>query len=133
MCNDLSIMMEAVRSLARRLGAGVKSGPPSPDQYVRVCAYGEIAVGEIRRVEGLPVVLCRVPGGCTLSHDLPARGRQLVKGRLVDGCLECPLHGARFALEDGAVRRGPARRRLPATTSRSATASSTCPGCPAGH
>lgn len=99
--------------MARRLGAGVKSGPPPPDRYVRVCAEDELAVGEVRRVEGLPVVLCRGSRRLyALALICPHAGARLLKGRLVDGCLECPLHGARFALEDGAVRRGPARRRL---------------------
>jgi nitrite reductase/ring-hydroxylating ferredoxin subunit len=35
------------------------------------------------------------------------RGGALHEGRLVDGCIECPLHGSRFALDDGSVRRGP--------------------------
>jgi nitrite reductase/ring-hydroxylating ferredoxin subunit len=82
--------------------------------FVRVCEYGEIAPGEIRRVPGLPVVLCRDGGrlyavGWLCTHA----AARLVKGRLVDECLECPLHGARFALDGGAVRRGPARRGLP--------------------
>jgi nitrite reductase/ring-hydroxylating ferredoxin subunit len=103
-------MMKAVRSLARRLGVSAQSS----DRYVRACAYGEIAAGEIRRVDGLPVVLCHAAGELyALAMSCPHAGAQLVKGRLVDGCLECPLHGARFAVEDGAVRRGPARRRLP--------------------
>jgi nitrite reductase/ring-hydroxylating ferredoxin subunit/uncharacterized membrane protein len=36
------------------------------------------------------------------------RGGPLHEGAVVDGCLECPWHGARFDLESGAVRRGPA-------------------------
>jgi nitrite reductase/ring-hydroxylating ferredoxin subunit/uncharacterized membrane protein len=35
-------------------------------------------------------------------------GGPLDKGKLVDGCVECPWHGSRFSLEDGHVRRGPA-------------------------
>jgi nitrite reductase/ring-hydroxylating ferredoxin subunit len=82
--------------------------------FVRACEYGEIAPGEIRRVPGLPVVLCRDGGrlyavGWLCTHA----AARLVKGRLVDDCLECPLHGARFALDGGEVRRGPARRGLP--------------------
>ena len=36
------------------------------------------------------------------------RGGPLHDGSVVDGCIECPWHGARFDLESGAVRRGPA-------------------------
>jgi nitrite reductase/ring-hydroxylating ferredoxin subunit len=36
------------------------------------------------------------------------RGGPLPDGELVDGCIQCPLHGSRFRLEDGSVERGPA-------------------------
>ena len=62
---------------------------------------------------GLPIVVCRdgdtihaLGGVCTHSWAL------LSGGAVVDGCLRCPLHGALFALATGAVRRGPADRRL---------------------
>jgi nitrite reductase/ring-hydroxylating ferredoxin subunit/uncharacterized membrane protein len=35
-------------------------------------------------------------------------GGPLAEGTVVDGCLQCPWHGSRFALSDGHVRRGPA-------------------------
>ena len=80
---------------------------------MRVCAYGEIAPGEIRRVEGLPIVVCRSGAGLyAVSWICPHGSARLTKGRLVDECLECPLHGARFGLAGGEVRNGPARRGL---------------------
>lgn len=83
-------------------------------EYVRVCAYGEIAPGEIKRVEGLPAVLCRVGDRLyAVSWVCTHAAARLAMGRLLDDCLECPLHGALFGLAEGEVRRGPARRRLP--------------------
>jgi nitrite reductase/ring-hydroxylating ferredoxin subunit/uncharacterized membrane protein len=35
-------------------------------------------------------------------------GGPLPKGKLVDGCIQCPWHGSRFRLDDGHVVRGPA-------------------------
>ena len=35
-------------------------------------------------------------------------GGPLAEGKVVDGCLECPWHGSRFALTNGFARRGPA-------------------------
>ena len=91
--------------------AGTESGRPG--QLVRVCAESELGQGEIRRVAGQPIVVCRdgdtihaLGAVCTHSWAL-LRG-----GAVVDGCLRCPLHGAKFALATGAVRRGPAGRRL---------------------
>jgi 3-phenylpropionate/trans-cinnamate dioxygenase ferredoxin subunit len=91
-----------------------RRGAPALDtDFVPVCAFGEVTEGEIRPVPGLQALLCRV--GETLyavESACPHAGALLEKGRLVEGCLECPLHGARFALERGTIRRGPARRGL---------------------
>jgi len=38
---------------------------------------------------------------CTHQYAL------LSDGYVEDGCVECPLHGSRFRLEDGSVERGP--------------------------
>ncbi|MDN3351431.1 Rieske 2Fe-2S domain-containing protein [Actinomadura sp. DC4] len=89
----------------RREGAGL----------VRVCAEGEIADGEIRAIEGLPAVLCRTGDDLyALGLRCPHSGALLSKGKIVGDCLECPLHGGRFALGGGAVRSGPPRRGVPA-------------------
>jgi nitrite reductase/ring-hydroxylating ferredoxin subunit len=81
---------------------------------VLVCADGDLADGEIRRVDGLPVVLCRSRGALyALGLRCPHAGALLAKGAIVDDCLECPLHGGRFALDGGAVRGGPPRHGVP--------------------
>jgi nitrite reductase/ring-hydroxylating ferredoxin subunit len=82
---------------------------------VRVCADGDLADGEIRRLEEPPAVLCRAGGRLyALGLHCPHAGALLSKGRIVEGCLECPLHGGRFALDGGGVRSGPARHGVPA-------------------
>ncbi len=55
--------------------------------------------------------LVLVRRGDTISalHDTCAHaGGPLSQGQIVDGCIECPWHGSRYRLEDGALRRGPA-------------------------
>jgi nitrite reductase/ring-hydroxylating ferredoxin subunit len=82
---------------------------------VRVCADGELADGEIRRVDGLLAIVCNAGGRLyALGLVCPHAGARLSAGTIVGDCVECPLHGARFALGDGAVRRGPAGHGLPA-------------------
>lgn len=82
---------------------------------VRVCADGELTDGQIRRVDGLPAVLCRSGGRLyALGLHCPHAGALLVNGTIVGDCLECPLHGGRYALDGGAVRSGPARHGVPA-------------------
>jgi nitrite reductase/ring-hydroxylating ferredoxin subunit len=82
---------------------------------VYVCADGELTDGEIRRIEGLAAVICCAGGRLhAVGLVCPHAGARLVRGKIVGDCIECPLHGARFALDGGAVRRGPARRGVPA-------------------
>jgi nitrite reductase/ring-hydroxylating ferredoxin subunit/uncharacterized membrane protein len=67
--------------------------------------------------EGKPVkamaghnTLVLVRSGDTINglHEVCAHaGGPLSEGKLVDGCIECPWHGSRFRLTDGAARRGP--------------------------
>jgi nitrite reductase/ring-hydroxylating ferredoxin subunit len=56
----------------------------------------------------VPLVLVRDGERIRALHDTCAHaGGSLHEGRLVDGCVECPLHGSRFAPADGRVCRGP--------------------------
>ncbi len=56
-----------------------------------------------------PLVLYRDGDALQALHATCAHaGGSLDKGRVVDGCVECPWHGSRFRLADGTVRRGPA-------------------------
>jgi nitrite reductase/ring-hydroxylating ferredoxin subunit/uncharacterized membrane protein len=66
--------------------------------------------------EGLPyaVVAASSTGSSAVAvpHVMESRcshrGGPLHEGEVLDGCLECPWHGARLDLETGEVRRGPA-------------------------
>lgn len=72
----------------------------SEDRYVAAGAVDEIAVGEIRRVRGLPAILCRTASRVyAVGLTCPHAGAQLSQGRLMGDCLECPRHSARFALD----------------------------------
>jgi nitrite reductase/ring-hydroxylating ferredoxin subunit len=42
-----------------------------------------------------------------LADRCAHRGGALHEGELVGECVQCPLHGSRFRLADGAVERGP--------------------------
>ena len=57
-----------------------------------------------RTVVGVPLVLFRTAGGVsTLIDRCPHRNYPLSEGRLVDGALQCPYHGWRFAGDGGCV------------------------------
>jgi nitrite reductase/ring-hydroxylating ferredoxin subunit len=81
---------------------------------LRVCPARELSDGQIRRVPGLPAVLCRSGDRLyALGLHCPHAGALLSRGTVAGDCLECPLHGGRFALDGGAVRSGPPRHGVP--------------------
>lgn len=82
--------------------------------WLNVCALAELRPAEPKglNVEGLEIVLVlskgvvyALQGLCTHDHA------RLCEGRVTEGALLCPRHGAAFSLEDGAAKAG---FRLPA-------------------
>ena len=70
-------------------------------------------------VDGVALVIVRQGGNVyALSNTCVHRGGSLADGELLDGCVECPLHSSRFALEDGSVEQGPAAYPQPALETR---------------
>jgi nitrite reductase/ring-hydroxylating ferredoxin subunit/uncharacterized membrane protein len=83
-------------------------GEPSPRHAVRGVSdglpYAVVAASSGSAARSTPHVM---ESRC--SH----RGGPLHEGKVVDNCLECPWHGARFDLDTGDVRRGPAAAAQP--------------------
>jgi nitrite reductase/ring-hydroxylating ferredoxin subunit/uncharacterized membrane protein len=97
-------------SYAQGVGVDQTAFESGGDEWTEVLDDAALPEGELRHaeVDGRPVVLARVRGevhalGDTCAH----RGGTLSEGELVGDCVECPLHGSRFRLTDGAVERGP--------------------------
>ena len=82
------------------------------DEFTQVASAGDIAPGELLRVEvgGRLVCLANVNGAIyAVDDDCPHIGGALDEGEL-EGCvLTCPVHLAQFDVRDGKVLRGPAR------------------------
>jgi nitrite reductase/ring-hydroxylating ferredoxin subunit len=80
--------------------------------WVRVAGVAEVAEGQVHavRVDGREIALYHLPGGefratdnvCTHEYAL------LSDGWLEDGCIECPLHAARFDVRTGKALCAPA-------------------------
>jgi nitrite reductase/ring-hydroxylating ferredoxin subunit/uncharacterized membrane protein len=71
---------------------------------------GEIPEGTLVKatVGAEPLVLVRTGATILALHDTCAHaGGRLSDGTLGDGRVECPLHGSRFAMANGRLRRGP--------------------------
>ena len=64
----------------------------------------QLAVGEQQcaQVDGQQLLLCRTENGVyALENRCPHAGFPLQGGLLKDGIIRCPVHGARFKLNDG--------------------------------
>lgn len=73
----------------------------------------------VARVGRNDVLLVRHEGEVhAIADRCSHRGGPLHEGELVDGCIQCPWHGSRFLLSDGATARGPASRPQPAYETR---------------
>ena len=60
-------------------------------------------------VDDLPALLLRIGESIYCFEDLCTHdGQPLTDGPVVDGCIVCPRHGARFDISTGAPRRMPA-------------------------
>lgn len=98
-------------SYAKGVGVDATVFDPTPMRWTEVARAGEPAEGAVLKVEveGVAVALVRHGGELfALADRCTHRGGPLSDGKLVEGCLECPWHGSRFALADGGVVRGPA-------------------------
>lgn len=100
--------------LAYGLGVGVDTTAfqSAPAEWVDAAPEGDVVDGTALGVEvdGVPVLLTRAGGAVVaLADRCTHRGAPLHEGELSDGCVTCPWHGSRFAL-DGTIRRGPATR-----------------------
>ena len=97
-------------SYSKAVGVDRTAFEAGPEDWTELYDDAALPEGELRaaKVDGQPVVLVRRNGrvhalGDTCAH----RGGTLSEGEIVGDCVECPLHGSRFRLDDGGVERGP--------------------------
>jgi nitrite reductase/ring-hydroxylating ferredoxin subunit len=98
-------------SYAEGVGVDQTTFEPRPEGWVRVAAEGEVAEGQMRKVQAgeVDVLLARWQGELhALSNRCCHRGGPLDEGELHDGAVTCPWHQSTFRLSDGGVERGPA-------------------------
>ncbi len=98
--------------LSFRRGIGVDNTVFDHTPHTVSVAYHDVDEGRVIGVdvEGVRVAVARHDGKVrALVARCSHRGGPLDEGQIVvDDCLECPWHGSRFSLGDGAVVRGPA-------------------------
>jgi nitrite reductase/ring-hydroxylating ferredoxin subunit/uncharacterized membrane protein len=106
---------------ARGVGVDVTAFEDDITEWTDAMADGELVADTpaVARVGRNDVLLVRRGGQIHAMADRCShRGGPLHEGELVDGCVQCPWHGSRFVLEDGAIARGPASRPQPCYESR---------------
>jgi nitrite reductase/ring-hydroxylating ferredoxin subunit/uncharacterized membrane protein len=98
-------------SFSKAVGVDQTAWSEPVEDWTDACAEADVAEGAMAHAEvaGMDVMVARRDGQLYALLDRCAhRGGDLHAGELVDGCVQCPLHGSRFRLEDGSVERGPA-------------------------
>lgn len=81
--------------------------------FVRALAAAELVDGAKRAVEldGASILLCRTGGRLfAVSNVCSHADERLECGRMGNGWIACPVHGARFDLASGKAKNPPAKR-----------------------
>jgi nitrite reductase/ring-hydroxylating ferredoxin subunit/uncharacterized membrane protein len=106
---------------AEGVGVNVDTFEDYPQDWTQALADAALGEGEMRAVDvgGVAILLARRSGQIhALSDTCVHRGGSLADGELVGDCVQCPLHGSQFRLEDGSVEQGPAAYPQPALEAR---------------
>lgn len=97
----------------RGVDVNVTAFESRPGAWTPVLADAELTDGQLHKVtaEGAEVLLYRDPDTgevLALASTCSHMGGPLEEGTVSDGCVTCPWHGSTFALDGGAITRGPA-------------------------
>ena len=106
---------------AEGVGVNVDTFEKYPQDWTQALADAALGEGEMRAVDlgGVAILIARRGGEVhALSNTCVHRGGSLADGELVGDCVQCPLHGSRFRLDDGSVEQGPAAYPQPALEAR---------------
>ena len=80
------------------------------DRLVGLDELGERGVAEVRTAEGVLAVGIADGVPFAVSNVCRHQAAKLGRGRVADGCLECPWHRARFDVRSGRMVEGPKGR-----------------------
>jgi nitrite reductase/ring-hydroxylating ferredoxin subunit/uncharacterized membrane protein len=97
-------------SYSKAVGVDQTALEVAPESWTVVFDDAALPEGAVRaaRLYDQTILLARLRGEVHALADRCAhRGGALHEGTLVGDCIECPLHGSRYRLEDGSVERGP--------------------------
>lgn len=82
-----------------------------PKQFVTFCNTEDIPNGqrEVFDLDSMSILLLNIDGHYYAIENLCSHDEyELADGEIIEGCIACPKHGARFDLVSGAAKRAPA-------------------------
>ncbi|MGW3914272.1 Rieske (2Fe-2S) protein [Streptomyces sp. NPDC005070] len=87
---------------------------PKASSGQQLAATGDIPVGGGTVFKDQKVVVTQPAKGDFKAFSAVCTHQGCLVDKVADGTIDCPCHGSKFSVEDGAVKAGPAPRPLPA-------------------
>lgn len=83
------------------------------ENFTRAVPVAELPMGakKVVEIDGQPVLLCNSNGRLFAVSNICSHANETLEcGRLGNGWIACPVHGARFDLATGAAKNPPAKQ-----------------------
>ncbi|MFD5819579.1 Rieske (2Fe-2S) protein [Streptomyces sp. NPDC127038] len=95
-------------------GGGSSSASPDTSGGGELATTSDIPVGGGTVFADRKIVVTQPAKGDFKAFSAVCTHLGCIVDKVADGTIDCPCHGSKFAIEDGAVKAGPAPRPLPA-------------------
>ncbi|MEU6272246.1 Rieske (2Fe-2S) protein [Streptomyces populi] len=95
-------------------GSGSSDSSPKASSGRQLTTTGAVPVGGGTIFKDQKVVVTQPAKGDFKAFSAVCTHQGCLVDKVADGTIDCPCHGSRFSVEDGAVKNGPATRPLPA-------------------
>jgi len=96
-----------------RSSESAQAAPPAAPGGERLADTSDIPVGGGKVFPGKKVVVTQPAAGTFKAFSAVCTHQGCTVNEVADGTIDCPCHGSKFAVADGAVVNGPASRPLP--------------------
>jgi len=95
-------------------GGGSSDSSPKASSGQQLTTTGAVPVGGGMIFKDQKVVVTQPAKGDFKAFSAVCTHQGCLVDKVANGTIDCPCHGSRFSVEDGAVKAGPAPRPLPA-------------------